>query len=125
MRWRSHHPAGRSERSSRFPPVAGETTHTIREGDARDLSFLEDSSVHLICTSPPYGSLIEYPDHADQLGNMPDYDAFLDELDKVWKECLRVLVPGGRVACVVGDVCPSRRKAGRHYVLPLAADIQV
>jgi modification methylase len=35
------------------------------------------------------------------------------------------LVPGGRVCAVVGDVCLSRRKAGRHYVLPLAADIQV
>lgn len=100
-------------------------THVIREGDARDLSFIEDESVHLICTSPPYGSLKEYPDHPDQLGNMPDYDEFLDELDRVWTECLRILVPGGRVACVVGDVCISRRQGGRHYVLPLSADIQV
>jgi DNA modification methylase len=105
--------------------VPGPTLHRIHEGDARDLSFIEDTSVHLICTSPPYGSLIEYPEHADQLGNMPDYDGFLDELKKVWEECLRVLVPGGRVACVVGDVCLSRRKAGRHYILPLSADIQV
>ena len=56
---------------------------------------------------------------------MPDYDEFLDELDKVWAECLRILVPGGRVACVVGDVCISRRQGGRHYVLPLSGDIQV
>ena len=61
-----------------------------------------------------------------QLGNIPDYDTFLDELDKVWAECLRVLVAGGsRVACVVGDICLSRRSAGRHHVLPLSADIQV
>lgn len=100
-------------------------SHVIVEGDARDLSFIASESVHLICTSPPYGSLKEYPDHADQLGNMPDYDEFLDELDRVWAECLRILVPGGRVACVVGDVCISRRKGGRHYVLPLSADIQV
>ena len=102
-----------------------ERTHVIREGDARDLSFIDDESVHLVCTSPPYGSLKEYPDHPDQLGNMPDYDEFLDELDKVWAECLRILVPGGRVACVVGDVCISRRQGGRHHVLPLSADIQV
>lgn len=100
-------------------------SHVIREGDARDLSFIESESVHLVCTSPPYGSLKEYPSHPSQLGNIPDYDEFLDELDAVWAECLRILVPGGRVACVVGDVCISRRQAGRHYVLPLSADIQV
>ena len=105
--------------------TGGPTLHVVREGDARDLSFIETESVHLICTSPPYAMLKEYPDHPGQMGNMPVYEDFLDELDKVWKECLRILVPGGRVACVVGDVCISRRKGGRHHVLPLAADIQV
>lgn len=101
------------------------TTHRIVRGDARDLSWLPDQSVHLVCTSPPYGSLKQYPEHPAQLGNIASYEAFLAELDRVWSECLRVLVPGGRVACVVGDVCIARRHGGRHYVLPLSADIQV
>lgn len=105
--------------------AGGPTLHVVREGDARDLSFIETESVHLVCTSPPYAMLKAYPDHPGQMGNVPVYEDFLDELDKVWKECLRILVPGGRVACVVGDVCISRRKGGRHHVLPLAADIQV
>lgn len=105
--------------------AGGPTTHRVVEGDARDLSWIETESVHLVCTSPPYGSLKEYPDHPGQLGNLPIYDEFLDELDKVWRESLRILVPGGRIVCVVGDVCISRRKGGRHYVLPLSADIQV
>lgn len=103
----------------------GVTRHLVREGDARDLSFIGAESVHLICTSPPYGALKTYPDHPSQLGNIVSYDSFLSELDKIWNECLRILVPGGRVACVVGDVCISRRQAGRHYVLPLSADLQV
>ena len=103
----------------------GPTRHVLCEGDARDMSAIPTESVHLICTSPPYGSLKEYPDHPGQLGNLPVHDEFLDELDKVWRECLRILVPGGRVACVVGDVCISRRRGGRHHVLPLSADIQV
>ena len=107
------------------PAAAGITKHSVHEADARDLSFIGTESVHLICTSPPYASLIQYPDHAGQLGNIASYEKFLDEMETVWAECLRVLVPGGRVACVVGDVCISRRNGGRHYVLPLSADLQV
>ncbi|MGE5529847.1 MAG: DNA-methyltransferase [Patescibacteria group bacterium] len=99
--------------------------HAVYEGDARDLSFIPSETVHLVCTSPPYSNLIEYPDKSGQLGNLASYEIFLNELDKVWAECLRILVPGGRIACVVGDVCISRRKGGRHHVLPLAGDIQV
>lgn len=101
------------------------TRHLVREGDARNLSFVDSGSVHLVCTSPPYGALKTYPDHPSQLGNIVSYEDFLDELDAVWAECLRILVPGGRVACVVGDICISRRQGGRHYVLPLSADLQV
>jgi DNA modification methylase len=100
------------------------TRHVIREGDARDLSFLNDASIHFVCTSPPYGALKAYPEHDCQLGNIGCYERFLDELDRVWAECLRVLVPGGRVACVIGDICVSRRQGKRHHVLPLSADIQ-
>lgn len=99
--------------------------HIVIQGDARDLSQIESESVHLICTSPPYFNLIEYPDGASQLGNMSDYEDFLQQLELVWRECERVLVPGGRIACVVGDVLVSRRRGGRHHVLPLGADIQV
>lgn len=106
-------------------PMSQATGHTIYEGDSRDLSVIPDASVHLVVTSPPYGSLKRYEENSAQLGHIPDYEAFLVELDKVWAECARVLVPGGRIACVVGDVCVSRRQGGRHYVLPLSADIQV
>jgi site-specific DNA-methyltransferase (adenine-specific) len=106
-------------------PGGGPTHHVVRQGDARDLSFIGSESVHLIVTSPPYAMLKEYADVPGQLGNLPVYDEFLSELDAVWRECLRILVPGGRVACVVGDVCISRRRGGRHHVLPLSADIQV
>ena len=60
-----------------------------------------------------------------QLGHIDDYAEFLDDLDRVWQRCFDVLVPGGRVICVVGDVCLSRRKNnGRHTVVPLHASIQ-
>jgi DNA modification methylase len=60
-----------------------------------------------------------------QLGYITDYDTFLAELDKVWAACFNALVPGGRLICVVGDVCLSRRKnKGEHIVVPLHASIQ-
>lgn len=89
------------------------------------MSFIPSESTHLVVTSPPYGALIHYSDGPNQLGSIQSYELFLDELDKVWAECFRILVPGGRVACVVGDICLSRKRAGRHHVLPLSADIQV
>jgi DNA modification methylase len=102
------------------------TRHRLHLGDARELGWLEDGSVHLVVTSPPYWTLKKYNDHPGQLGDIADYEAFHDELDNVWRHCHRVLVPGGRVVCVVGDVCLARRRnKGRHLVMPLHADIAV
>jgi len=101
------------------------TTHRLIHGDARDLSFLPAESIHLAVTSPPYWNLKRYNEHDDQLGHIDDYEQFLDELEKVWRHLFRVLVPGGRLVCVVGDVCVSRRRFGRHLVFPLHADISV
>jgi len=102
-----------------------ETTHRLIRGDARDLAMLEDQSIHLVVTSPPYWTLKEYNDVEGQLGHVADYEEFLEDLNKVWRHCFRLLVPGGRLVCVVGDVCLSRRKAGHHTVVPLHADIAV
>jgi len=101
------------------------TSHRLINGDARDLSFLDDQSVHLVVTSPPYWNLKRYNENPDQLGHIQDYEAFLGELEKVWKHIFRILVPGGRLVCVVGDVCVARRRFGRHLVFPLHADISV
>jgi len=109
-----------SERVREIP-----THHTLRIGDARDLSIIQDHSVHLVVTSPPYWTLKEYNPHEAQLGALTDYEKFLEQLNRVWSECLRVLVPGGRLVVVVGDVLLSRRANGRHRVVPLHADIQV
>ena len=101
------------------------TYQRLINGDARDLFFLEDESVHLVVTSPPYWNLKRYNENPSQLGHINDYESFLSELEKVWQEIFRVLVPGGRLVCIVGDVCVSRRKFGRHLVFPLHSDICV
>ena len=102
-----------------------QTTHRLFRADARSMNFIPDNNVHLVVTSPPYWNLKEYERGESQLGIIEDYEQFVDELAKVWSECYRILVPGGRVVCVVGDVCLSRRKYGRHVVMPLHSDIAV
>jgi DNA modification methylase len=101
------------------------TFHRLYQGDARSFPYIADESVHLVVTSPPYWKLKRYNDSPGQLGHVEDYEEFLADLNRVWAECYRVLVPGGRLVCVVGDVCLSRREHGRHVVVPLHADICV
>jgi len=101
------------------------TRHVLVQGDSRKADFIPQGSVHLIVTSLPYWTLKQYPTNHGQLGLLQDYDQFLNELDKVWKICYRALVPGGRLVCVVGDVCIARRRnKGEHTVVPLHASLQ-
>ena len=117
--------ANQRYRCQPWPAPFDRTTHRLCLGDARTLDRIEGESVHLIVTSPPYWTLKTYPDGDAQLGAIENYERFLDALDCAWRECERVLVPGGRICCVVGDVCVPRKRTGRHYIVPLHADIQV
>ena len=65
---------------------------------------LEDESIALVVTSPPYWTLKKYPDHPGQLGDLEDYERFQKELARSWDECYRLLLPGGRLCINVGDV---------------------
>jgi modification methylase len=96
------------------------TLHTIRQGDARDLSWLPANSIQLGLTSPPYLDLKAYDGGGEgQLGNIADLDTFLRQMKPVWQEYFRVLQPGGRLFVNVGDIVRSRKVHGRHHVLPL------
>jgi modification methylase len=101
------------------------TIHRLILGDAREISGVAEGSVHLVLTSPPYWTLKEYRESAGQLGSLVNYEEFIGELQKVWRRCFDLLTPGGRLICVVGDVCLSRRQNnGRHTVIPLHSSIQ-
>lgn len=106
------------------------THHDLHHGDSRQiLKQIDDESVNCVVTSPPYFNIKEY-NHKDgsgsegQLGDINEYDEFNDLLDDVWRECYRVLQPGGRLCVVVGDILQSRSEHGRHRVIPLHSTIQ-
>ncbi|MGA2977625.1 MAG: site-specific DNA-methyltransferase [Spirochaetia bacterium] len=101
------------------------TNHDLYLCDARTPPTLLPESVHLVVTSPPYWTLKRYREVHGQLGHVQDYEEFLDHLDSVWQWIFRALTPGGRLICVVGDVCLSRRKNnGEHTCVPLHSSIQ-
>lgn len=72
--------------------------HIIHTHDARDMYAVDDESVDLIVTSPPYNIGVEYDDHDDRLPDGEYHDLLID----VFEECLRVLREGGRMVTVVG-----------------------
>src|SRR5438132_1938344 len=84
--------ANRLLRQRRWPAPYDRTRHEMILGDARDLSFIADEAIHLVVTSPPYFNLKPYASDAGgrQLGRLEDYECFLDELDRVWRQCARV-----------------------------------
>ncbi|HIE27553.1 TPA: site-specific DNA-methyltransferase [Candidatus Poribacteria bacterium] len=81
--------------------------------DARDMSEVDDNSITLIVTSPPYWNIKNYslnsPKQKGQIGSIEDYRQYLCALNMVWKECERVLEPNGKL-CVNAPLMPIPKK---------------
>ncbi len=79
------------------------TRNDIIQADARNLP-LKDNSIDMVFIDSPYGDNIKYNDHPLNIGNIPaTKEEFFDELEKVMKECLRVLKEGKVLAWLIGD----------------------
>jgi len=72
----------------------GNTNQVIIRADSRDMSYVEDNSVHLAITSPPYFNAKMYSNLPSDLGNVHDLDHWLKEIKQVWQEVFRALQPG-------------------------------
>ena len=75
----------------------------IRKGDARNLDFLPDSSIDLICTHPPYADIIKYSEDIEADLSRLKVKAFLEAMKPVSSECYRVLKKGRFCAILMGD----------------------
>jgi DNA modification methylase len=75
----------------------------IIQNDARKIP-LPDNYVDMIFVDSPYGDNIRYNEHPDCIGKISsETEAFYDELEKVMKECYRVLKPGKVIGWLIGD----------------------
>jgi len=98
------------------------TQHIIINGDCRNMSELQDKSVHLIITSPPYWQLKDYGND-NQIGFNDSYEQYINNLNLVWKECFRVLHDGCRLCINIGDQFARSVYYGRYKVIPIHSEI--
>lgn len=75
----------------------------IRQGDARNLSFVQDTSIDLICTHPPYANIIQYSTNITGDLSHLKVEEFLGEMIHVARESYRVLKEGKFCAILMGD----------------------
>lgn len=75
----------------------------IYKGDARNLDFIPDSSIDLICTHPPYANIIKYSNDIEGDLSLCNIDEFINEMKKVAKEAFRVLKEDKYCAILIGD----------------------
>ena len=89
-------------------------------GDAGSLDFLDDSSVDLIVTSPPYWNKADYGGNGSNVGSLAGYKEFLRGISPAFSECFRVLRPGRKFCVVTANV--NQHTEHGLLTFPLAAD---
>lgn len=85
----------------------------IKHCDARNLKFIKNESIDMICTHPPYANIIKYSNNLEEDISLLEYPNFLNEMNKVANESYRALKSGRVCAIMMGDI----RKGGN--VIPL------
>jgi len=99
-----------------------QTQHKIVIGDSRYMIEIEDNSVHIVITSPPYWQLKDYGID-EQIGFNDSYENYINNLNLVWKECYRVLDNGCRLCVNIGDQFARSVYYGRYKVIPIRTEI--
>ena len=89
---------------------AAEEEIKLFHGDARNLDMVEDGSVDLVATHPPYCDIISYSGASGDLSKLR-LDDFIREIERVARECFRVLKPNKHCGILIGD---TRKHS--HYV---------
>jgi site-specific DNA-methyltransferase (cytosine-N4-specific) len=118
-----------------FKPITTQTTmHPIPDlqienqrvyfSSSEHMEAIEDESIPLIITSPPYWNVRDYGE--DQIGFNQSYEEYITSLNRVWAECIRVLQPNGKFAINVQPLPIAATKSGynRRVIRDIMFDIE-
>ncbi len=94
----------------------------VHNSSSCDMSLIQDSSVGIVVTSPPYWNKADYGDYKENIGGYEFYDDFLRDLKKVFLECYRILMPGRKLCVVTANVNQNTKEYGL-LTIPLATDM--
>ena len=86
------------------------------------MAEIKNEAVHLIVTSPPYWQIKDYGD-SNQIGFNDTYEEYIENLNKVWSECYRVLYSGCRLCVNIGDQFTRAVTYGRYKIIPIREEI--
>ncbi|MBS5037913.1 MAG: methyltransferase domain-containing protein [Fusobacterium sp.] len=89
----------------------------LKKGDARELNFILNESIDLICTHPPYANIISYSENISEDLSRMKVPEFLEEMKKVASECYRVLKKDKFCAILMGD---TRQKG---HMIPMSFEV--
>lgn len=106
--------------SSRRSLNGQKAAYEIVKGDARDLSFLDDDSVGVAITSPPYWNKADYGNGESNIGNVETYPSFIESLRPAYEEAFRVLAPGRKFCIVTANV--NQHTEHGLLTFPIATD---
>lgn len=96
--------------------------YSIVNESSCDLDPVEDESVGIVVTSPPYWNKANYGDYEGNIGQFQFYDDFLLNMEIVFKECFRVLIPGRKMCVVTANVNQNTKEHGL-LTIPIASDL--
>lgn len=94
----------------------------ICNSSSSDMSIIQDNSIGIVVTSPPYWNKADYGNYEGNIGSFEYYDDFIDHLKEVFKECYRVLMPGRKMCVVTANVNQNTKEYGL-LTIPLASDM--
>lgn len=88
----------------------------------KDMTEIEEDSIGVVVTSPPYWNKADYGEYNGNIGAFEFYDDFLNEMEGVIKECYRVLIPGRKLCIVTANVNQNTKDYGL-VTIPIASDL--
>jgi modification methylase len=98
------------------------TTHTIFVGDSRKMLSVPDISVEMVMTSPPLWKTSRPKTHST-IGSESTFEEYTQNLELVWQQCYRVLIPGGRICIQASDQITRVSSGRKDQLLPVRARI--